>query len=280
MICRTIAGIFVLAAAMIAAQSSDFERARDAFQRAAAETGTARKQALLEESIRYVKTFEAYYALGGLQLGLKQFPQARESFREAMAVAKNEPAVAASRFKLGLASEGLGDTLEAISLLESSMELVPDETVAAELKRIRLEAAGKVYGAAAISKALTLSKSLGKTAKIDLSSVNFAFDSADLTVAGKKQCEELGKLLTKNDFPGYVFVFVGHTDVNGGEDYNKDLSSKRAETVKRYLVERYSIAYNRVRTEGRGKLEPLYGGPPSDDNDKLNRRVEVRLVAR
>jgi len=64
----------------------------------------------------------------------------------------------------------------------------------------------------------------------------------------------------------------------GGEDYNLNLSQRRADTVVRYLVERYSVASSQIRAVGRGMREPLYKGI-SEENDRLNRRVEVRLEA-
>ena len=257
------------------AQESEFDLARAAFEKAMREEAPDRKVILLEESLRHVKSFEAFYALGNLQLGQRQFPAARKSFESAIDIAKEPAALAAAYFKLGLACEGQSEMLEAISWLEHSLERSPDPLVESELKRMRLKAAGQVQSAAAIARALTVSKSLGAAPKVNLQ-VNFEFNEAVLALAGKNQAEELGKLLTQPGHAGFRFVFIGHTDLKGGEDYNLNLSQKRAETVVRFLVERYSVPSNRVKALGRGMREPLYRDL-SNDSDRLNRRVEVRL---
>jgi len=255
------------------------ERAKAAYESAAALPDGPQKEALLKESIGYWKSFSACYALGNLQLSLHRYTDARDSFQNALAVANGEKPVAAAYFKIGLALEGEGDALEGITWLEASLARVKDDpVVAAELKRMRLAVAGRTQPAAAMARALTRGKSFGGAPKIDLH-VNFEFNRSDLTAGGKSQTEELGKLLEQMKEPGSQIVFIGHTDELGTDDYNQKLSLDRAEAVKRYLVERYSIASARIKTEGHGRREPLYKGTADDDN-RLNRRVEVRVVGK
>jgi outer membrane protein OmpA-like peptidoglycan-associated protein len=69
--------------------------------------------------------------------------------------------------------------------------------------------------------------------------------------------------------------FVGHTDSVGSAQYNLELSRRRADAVKNYMVSQ-GIAANRMRTEGRGKSEPEVPNT-SAANRAQNRRVVVTL---
>ena len=100
--------------------------------------------------------------------------------------------------------------------------------------------------------------------------VNFEFDSANLTEGAQGHLDLLGEVLAEQDT--IRISLEGHTDQTGTESYNKDLSFNRAEAVKNYLVENFTIAPNRVITAGYG-YERLV-----DLNDPFgfeNRRVEV-----
>lgn len=67
---------------------------------------------------------------------------------------------------------------------------------------------------------------------------------------------------------------VGHTDADGSDAHNLALSQRRAESVRRWLVERESLPEARFTTEGLGESTPRV---PNDSaaNKQLNRRVEV-----
>jgi outer membrane protein OmpA-like peptidoglycan-associated protein len=70
----------------------------------------------------------------------------------------------------------------------------------------------------------------------------------------------------------------GHTDSTGGHAYNRDLSRRRAESVKRYLVE-HGIDTNRIQTRGAGPDEPLDTNRTPAGRAK-NRRIEFELLVR
>ena len=81
--------------------------------------------------------------------------------------------------------------------------------------------------------------------------------------------------LLKND-PGMKIRVVGHTDSTGDPAKNKTLSEKRAEAVKKKLVEAYGADPQRIATEGLGADQPI------DDNGTdlgraINRRVEIAI---
>jgi outer membrane protein OmpA-like peptidoglycan-associated protein len=67
-------------------------------------------------------------------------------------------------------------------------------------------------------------------------------------------------------------VVAGHTDAVGSEPYNLDLSERRADTIKHYLVEKYGIAGNDLVTVGYGKTKLKDASNPTAP---INRRVQV-----
>ena len=67
----------------------------------------------------------------------------------------------------------------------------------------------------------------------------FAYDSADLQPSAMSQLQKLGTLIKRN--PNATFSVEGYTDSFGPPEYNLDLSQRRADSVKQYLVEAMGI---------------------------------------
>jgi outer membrane protein OmpA-like peptidoglycan-associated protein len=111
--------------------------------------------------------------------------------------------------------------------------------------------------------------------RIDLE-IKFDFNSANIAKAALADMDNLGKALADPALKGGTFVLAGHTDAVGSEEYNQDLSSRRADSVKRYLTEKFSLAPDRLVTAGYGKTRLK-----NKDNPKApeNRRVEVVNMA-
>ena len=72
--------------------------------------------------------------------------------------------------------------------------------------------------------------------------VSFEFDSDALSAPGKKQARALGEALADSAFRDSKFSIVGHTDRHGSDAYNINLSLRRAESVKRFLLTHFQIA--------------------------------------
>ena len=79
--------------------------------------------------------------------------------------------------------------------------------------------------------------------------------------------------VTQHNYPDIKVKIVGHTDSDGVDDANLDLSKRRAESVKSDLAKTYSIDSGRLATEGKGESQPI---APNDlgINKAKNRRVE------
>jgi outer membrane protein OmpA-like peptidoglycan-associated protein len=107
--------------------------------------------------------------------------------------------------------------------------------------------------------------------KIDLE-INFDYNSAEISARSLPSVQALGKALTNPDLKGSTFVVAGHTDAAGGETYNQDLSERRADAIKKYLVEKYGIASSDLVTVGYGKSKLK---DPANPMAEANRRVQV-----
>ncbi|MGY3486448.1 outer membrane protein OmpA-like peptidoglycan-associated protein [Bradyrhizobium sp. USDA 4011] len=107
--------------------------------------------------------------------------------------------------------------------------------------------------------------------KIDLE-INFDYNSADISAKSLPSVQALGRALTNQDLKGSTFVVAGHTDAAGSEDYNQGLSERRADAIKRYLVDKYGINGSDLVTVGYGKSKLKDPSHPMAD---VNRRVQV-----
>src|SRR2546423_2946078 len=91
--------------------------------------------------------------------------------------------------------------------------------------------------------------------QISLSSdVLFEFNKAELRPAGQQKLDEIADRLKGANVQ--QIAAIGHADRIGSEDYNQQLSEKRAESVKQYLTQK-GVEQNKVRSEGRGESEPV-----------------------
>ena len=106
---------------------------------------------------------------------------------------------------------------------------------------------------------------------IDLE-INFDYNSADISSKSLPSVQALGKALTNPDLKGSTFVVAGYTDAAGGDAYNQDLSERRADSIKRYLTDKFGIAGSDLVTVGYGKSKLKDPGQPLAE---VNRRVQV-----
>lgn len=110
---------------------------------------------------------------------------------------------------------------------------------------------------------------------IDLE-INFDYNSDKISAKALGAANELGKALSNPELKGSVFLLAGHTDAKGGDAYNQNLSERRADAIKRFLMEKYSLPAENLMTVGYGK-EQLKNkeNPLAADN----RRVQVVNMA-
>ena len=110
---------------------------------------------------------------------------------------------------------------------------------------------------------------------IDLE-INFDYNSADISNKSLSSVQALGRALTNPDLKGSTFIVAGYTDAVGSEAYNQDLSERRADSIKRYLTDKFGIAGTDLVTVGYGKTKLK---DPSHPTAEVNRRVQVVNMA-
>jgi outer membrane protein OmpA-like peptidoglycan-associated protein len=103
--------------------------------------------------------------------------------------------------------------------------------------------------------------------------VYFITDSDNLTPESAAQLAQIKQQLASRPAP--EIIVIGHTDTVAKRDYNDALSLRRAETVKRILVEA-GIAADQIAVQGRGERELLIQTADGVDEPR-NRRVEIRV---
>jgi outer membrane protein OmpA-like peptidoglycan-associated protein len=102
--------------------------------------------------------------------------------------------------------------------------------------------------------------------------VNFDYGSANVGQAALPYVTALGKALSNDELKGSTFVIAGHTDGAGGASFNQELSERRADAIKRYLVDHYHIPAESLLTVGYGKSKLKN---PKNPTAPENRRAQV-----
>lgn len=102
----------------------------------------------------------------------------------------------------------------------------------------------------------------------------FEYNKAELRESAKVGLMKLGLLIDRN--PRLYCWIEGHTDLIGGDEFNLDLSRRRAAAVRDYLVTSLRMDGDKIVTRGKGKAEPLVL-TGSVEQQAPNRRVEIRM---
>ncbi|MGD0946982.1 MAG: OmpA family protein [Candidatus Binatia bacterium] len=111
--------------------------------------------------------------------------------------------------------------------------------------------------------------------RIVLRGVHFDFNKSDIRPDSRPILNEAGEILKEN--PDVRISVEGHTDAIGSDQYNQQLSLRRAEAVFRYLVN-HGIPPERMEVIGYGKRHPVASND-TDSGRAQNRRVELRVVS-
>ncbi|HWW20654.1 MAG TPA: OmpA family protein [Steroidobacteraceae bacterium] len=109
------------------------------------------------------------------------------------------------------------------------------------------------------------------------SRIQFEFNSDQLTPQGKLDLDTFGEALI-TDLRNSGVALEGHTDAIGADDYNMDLSERRAAAAKQYLIDSFGIAASRLSTVGMGKDNPIASNGDEAGRSK-NRRVDFIFSA-
>lgn len=106
---------------------------------------------------------------------------------------------------------------------------------------------------------------------IDLE-IYFDYNSAAIAPRAVPSVTSLGRALSDPALRGSVFLVGGHTDAKGGEEYNLQLSERRAQSVKQFLVQKFRIPEDTLVVAGFGKEQLKNKAVPFAAE---NRRVQI-----
>ena len=106
--------------------------------------------------------------------------------------------------------------------------------------------------------------------------INFDYRSAKISRSAASAVNTLGKALSNPDLKGTTFILAGHTDGKGSLPYNQELSDKRVDTVRQYLVSHFKLSPTSLVAVGYGKTKLKNEGDPFGPE---NRRVQVVNMA-
>ena len=106
--------------------------------------------------------------------------------------------------------------------------------------------------------------------------VYFAYDSDRILPKSYELLDNVARVVNEHTEIPMIFV-EGHTDADGNDNYNLQLSDRRAKSVMRYLLERGSVDVSRLKAKGFGESQPIADNK-SEQGKQTNRRVEFRIV--
>jgi OOP family OmpA-OmpF porin len=112
--------------------------------------------------------------------------------------------------------------------------------------------------------------------------VNFDFDKSYIRQADEAELKKAIDFVRK--YPGAEVKLEGHTDSKGTEEYNQELSERRAEAVRQYLIKEGAVDKAMISATGYGELRPIAPNTTQDGKDNPegraeNRRVEVLIIS-
>ena len=117
-----------------------------------------------------------------------------------------------------------------------------------------------------------------QTGNIDLvmpGNITFAFDRTDINPSFYNTLNKLAQTMVQ--YNQTTINVMGHTDSKGDASYNQNLSQRRADSVKNYLVSQ-GVAPNRIYTVGYGESRPVASNT-TERGRMQNRRVEIQINA-
>ena len=112
-----------------------------------------------------------------------------------------------------------------------------------------------------------------------MENIYYGFDSANIRADAAIELDKLVRFLQDN--PQIKIELGSHTDSKGNDDYNLDLSRRRAESAVNYVIAN-GIDKNRIRSRGYGETRPIAPNTNADGSDnpegrQKNRRTEIKV---
>lgn len=124
-----------------------------------------------------------------------------------------------------------------------------------------------------------LKKAIGEMYPTLIFQIHFASNQAEILPESFDQLKEVGEALLSVELKDYLFEIGGHTDSAGEADYNLQLSQKRSEAIKKYLLENFpKITDHRLNAVGYGETKLIENPDDTAEKKAKNRRVEFKRL--
>ena len=172
-------------------------------------------------------------------------------------------------------------TMEIPKVEQQNLTLA-DEIVELEKELAKLEVIKKLgYDPSLMDVDISNTKKFKPGDKIILERIYFDFDKDNIRDESVIELSKLYYFMTSN--PEMIVEVAGHTDSRGTDEYNIDLSRRRAKSVQKWLDER-GIKAKRVDTKGYGEAKPIAdnlkpNGEDDSDGRQMNRRIELTILS-
>lgn len=193
-------------------------------------------------------------------------------------------------FDLDTALPEIGRTEDPLPLAAEAQTIVdpgalaPDDSALDKFAEDLLKkGAGGLVEAGTLDGVVTLDDMVGLPADVLVgkktmlpSDLLFEYNSAELRESARVGMMKLALIISRN--PNLYCWIEGHSDLYGTDEYNLELSKRRAAAVKNYLSGTLFLKADKIVTRGYGKTKPLVPGGTVEEQAP-NRRVEIRMRA-
>lgn len=267
------------------AAASECDRAARMDAEAKAMADPAAKAATLEKALTLCPDGNIAYRLAVIRLQELRDPKgairALDQAQKTVDPSKRSSGalLAAIEGRRAQALHGLGDIPGALSHIEGAFSYPESKNLSwlwQVRKAIDLHPRRSSMTQADITRSLATNRAIGISPRIDLY-ILFDTNQEQPNPEGMSQARELGKVLASMAGDFEQALIIGHTDRRASDEYNMDLSIRRAETVVELLQQWHPELTDKLKPKGKGEAQPKYEGD-SEEDYRLNRRVEVQLL--
>lgn len=230
-----------------------------------------------------VSDYAAYRNLKAMRGELKELRQqinnaTKMAQEESAAVAASSRSAQEAATRAALAAEERGQAESSRQQAQAAAQQADEQAkqAQAEMSQMQREREAELnrMQEALNQVAETRRTSNGMVIVLPNSMFRFDFDKADLTQRNRELLSRVTGILLASK--GYGLSVFGYTDDIGTADYNQQLSLRRAQAIRDYLVQA-GIDPSIVNVKGYGKTSPLVEGTSSEARSK-NRRVEIAVT--